>query len=55
VFIRYWALDANAAVTWLDPKIGFEVSTAAGSTYNWENPEIDYEKGTIVHLEFALM
>jgi hypothetical protein len=51
----YWALDANAGVTWLDPKIGFEVSTAAGLTYNWENPDIDYKSGTMFHLEFALM
>jgi hypothetical protein len=51
----YWALDGNAAVTWLDPKIGFEVSTSAGFTYNWENPDIDYKSGTMFHLEWAVM
>jgi hypothetical protein len=29
-------------VTWLNPKIGFEVSSAAGFTFNWENPDTDY-------------
>jgi hypothetical protein len=29
-------------VTWLDPKIGFEISAAPGFTFNGENPDTDY-------------
>lgn len=50
-----WALDTTAAVTWLDPKSGFEVSSAAGFTFNWENPDTDYETGTEFHVEWALL
>jgi hypothetical protein len=49
------ALDANAAVTWLDPKIGFETSAAAGFTFNGLNSDTDYQTGTEFHLEFAVM
>ena len=50
-----WAFDATAAVTWLDPSTGFEASSAAGFTFNGENPETDYRTGTEFHAEFALM
>jgi hypothetical protein len=52
---HHWGLDATAAVTWLDPKIGFEVSAAPGFTFNWENPDTDYTTGTEFHVEFALL
>ncbi|HEY5831331.1 MAG TPA: transporter [Hyphomicrobiaceae bacterium] len=50
-----WAADISGAVTWLDPKIGFEVSATAGFTFNGENPDTDYKTGTEFHVEFALM
>lgn len=50
-----WAFDATGAVTWLDPKIGLEVSLAAGFTFNGENPDTDYRTGTEFHVEYALM
>lgn len=50
-----WALDATGAVTWLDPKIGFEVSTATGFTFNGENPATDYRTGTEFHVEWAFI
>lgn len=50
-----WAFDLSGAATWLDPKIGFEVSTVAGFTFNGENPDTDYDTGTEFHVEFALM
>lgn len=52
---NHWGLDTTAAVTWLDPDIGFEVSVAPGFTFNWENPDTDYETGTEFHVEFALL
>ena len=50
-----WAFDASAAVTWLAPKSGIEVSGSAGLTFILENPANDYQTGTESHLEFALM
>lgn len=52
---NHWAFDVSAAMTWLDPKIGFEISAAAGFTFNTENPDTDYKSGTDFHVEFALM
>ncbi len=48
-----WAIDNAAAFTWLDPKIGLELSAMAGFTYNFENPATDYKTGTEFHLEYA--
>ena len=53
--LHRWALDATAAVTWLDPKIGWELSSAAGFTFNGENPDTDYTTGTEFHVEWALV
>ena len=50
-----WGFDTTAAVTWLDPKIGLEISTAAGFTFNVENPDTDYKTGTEFHLEWAVV
>src|SRR5712692_5445451 len=52
---NHWGLDTTAAVTWLNPKIGFEVSAAPGFTFNWTNPDTDYKTGTEFHVEFALL
>ena len=48
-----WGFDTTAAVTWLDPTIGLELSMASGFTFNLENPDTDYKTGTEFHLEFA--
>jgi len=48
-----WAIDNAAAFTWLDPKIGLELSAMAGFTYNFENPTTDYKTGNEFHLEYA--
>jgi hypothetical protein len=50
-----WAVDIGGAFTWLDPKIGLEVSSAAGFTFNGENPTTDYKTGTEFHYEFAVV
>jgi hypothetical protein len=51
---NHWGLDTTAAVTWLDPKTGFEVSAAPGFTFNWENSDTDYRTGTEFHVPSAL-
>ena len=50
---NHWAFDVTGALTWLDPSTGFELSGAAGLTFNTENPDTDYKSGTDFHLEFA--
>ncbi len=48
------AADLSAAVTWLDPASGWEVSAAAGFTFNGTNPVTDYTTGTEFHAEWAV-
>jgi len=50
-----WAVDTHAAVTWLDPMRGHEISVTAGFTFNGENPDTNYKTGTEFHVEWALM
>ncbi|ODA67127.1 hypothetical protein A7A08_01873 [Methyloligella halotolerans] len=50
-----WAFDVNGAFTWLNPEIGLEISSAAGFTFNVENPDTDYKTGTEFHYEFAVV
>lgn len=52
---NHWGLDATGAATWLDPTIGLELSSAVGFTFNWENPDTDYETGTEFHVEWAVV
>jgi hypothetical protein len=52
---NHWGIDTTAAVTWLDPNTGLEVSAAPGFTFNWENPDTDYRTGTEFHVEFAVL
>jgi hypothetical protein len=53
--LHRWAFAATGALTWLDPKIGWELSSAAGFTFNGENPDTDYTTGTEFHIEGALV
>jgi hypothetical protein len=55
VSFHHWGLDTTAAVTWLDPAKGHEISVAAGFTFNWENPATDYKTGTEFHVEWAFL
>jgi hypothetical protein len=50
---NHWGIDATAAVTWLDPDLGAELSVASGITFNFENPDTNYKSGTEFHAEFA--
>lgn len=50
-----WAADLTGALTWLDPKSGWEVSIAPGFTFNGENPDTHYTTGTEFHVEGAVM
>lgn len=52
---NHWAIDTTASATWLDPRIGLELSAAAGFTFNFENPDSNYQSGTDFHVEIAAM
>lgn len=49
-----WAFDSSFAVSWHDPKSGWDVSGKAGLTWNGENSHTDYDTGTEMHLEAAV-
>lgn len=46
-----WAFDSSFAVSWHDPKSGWDVSGKGGLTFNGENTHTDYKTGTEMHLE----
>lgn len=47
------AIDVFGTVTWLDPTIGWDLSAAAGFTFNQPNTATDYNTGDEFHLEWA--
>ena len=47
------AIDVFGAITWLDPAIGWDLSAAAGFTFNRTNTATDYKTGDEFHLEWA--
>lgn len=53
VAFHHWGADVNAAVTWLDPTIGLDLSAAIGMTFNAENPATNYRTGNEFHFEWA--
>lgn len=50
---NHWAIDGGGGYTYLDPKKGHEFSAALGFTYNFENPDTDYQNGISSHLDWA--
>ena len=51
ISLNRWAADVTGALTWLDPASGWELSAAAGVTFNGTNQFTDYNSGNEVHLE----
>lgn len=47
------AVDAGGAYTYLDSKTGHELSVTAGLTYNFMNPDTQYQNGVDFHLDWA--
>ena len=50
-----WVVDTTAALTYLNPATGVELSGAAGLTFNGENQVTNYKTGTEFHFESAAM
>src|SRR5262249_41918158 len=40
--------------TYFDPKSGWEFSAVAGLTYNFINPDLDYQNGIDAHLDWGI-
>lgn len=49
-----WIGDLYAAATWLDPKIGLDISGAVGFEINGKNDATDYTSGNAVHVDVAV-
>ncbi len=52
--LNYWSFDTNAAVTYLDPERGHEISFNIGHIYNTENTDTDYQTGQEIHVDYML-
>jgi hypothetical protein len=48
-----WGVDFSTALTWLDPKIGLDLSATLGVTFNGTNPTNDYHSGDELHFEWG--
>lgn len=49
-----WIGDLYAAATWLDPKIGLDISGAVGFEINGKNDATDYTSGNAAHVDVAV-
>ncbi|QRM31283.1 transporter [Microvirga sp. VF16] len=49
-----WIGDVYAALTWLDPELGLDLSGAVGFEFNGENPETDYRSGNAFHFDVSI-
>ena len=50
---NHWSLDAGGGYTYFNPKEKLEFSIVGGFTYNWENPDTDYQNGIDSHVDWA--
>lgn len=54
VALNRWIGDIYAAGTWLDPKIGLDISGSVGFEINGTNNDTDYKSGNAVHADLAI-
>jgi len=50
---NHWSWDAGGGYTYLDSKKGHEFSAVLGFTYNFENPDTNYQNGVSSHVDWA--
>jgi hypothetical protein len=51
--IGHGAIDAGGGYTYLNPTTGHEVSGVAGFTYNFKNPDTQYQNGIDFHFDWG--
>ena len=52
--LGHGAIDSSGAYTYFNPKSGFELSATTGFTYNFSNPDTNYQNGIDWHLDWGL-
>jgi len=50
---NHWSVDVGGGYTYLNTNTGREFSAVAGLTYNFENPDTDYQNGIDAHLDWG--
>jgi len=50
---NHWSEDVGGGYTYLNQKSGREFSAVVGATYNFENPDTDYQNGVDAHLDLG--
>ena len=53
VALNRYVGDLSAAATYIDPALGYELSAAAGFTFNGKNPATQYVTGTEFHVDVS--
>lgn len=51
---NHWSVDLGGGYTYLNQENGREFSAVAGLTYNFENPDTNYQSGMDLHLDWGL-
>lgn len=51
--IGHGAIDGGGGYTYFNPQTGHEFSTVAGLTYNFKNPDTQYQSGVDFHLDWG--
>lgn len=51
--IGHGAIDGGAGYTYFNPQTGHEFSAVAGLTYNFKNPDTQYQNGVDFHLDWG--
>jgi len=52
---NHWAIEPMMGVTYLNEKMGLELSAVAGITFNYENSDTDYKSGDEFHVDLAVL
>jgi hypothetical protein len=51
--LGHWAIDGGVGYTYFNPQTGNEFSVVTGVTYNFINPDLDYQNGIDWHLDWG--
>ena len=51
--LNHWSVDAGGGYTYFNMESGREFSAVLGATYNFENPDTDYQNGIDLHLDWG--
>ena len=52
--LGHWSIDAGGGYTYFNPNNGWELSGVAGFTYNFKNPDLQYQNGVDAHLDWGV-